>query len=72
MNNHWLSSGKKKKFLRDVDDVGIEVWSDDGTFDDFMRALTRDQRRLLSSMQLSDFSCDINQETFRIELTFPT
>jgi hypothetical protein len=72
MNNHWLSSVKKKKLLRAIDDVGMEVWSSDGTLEDLLKSLNREQRSFLLSMQLADFSCEINDETFRIELTFPT
>jgi hypothetical protein len=72
MNNHWLSSGRKKKLFKSVDDVGMEVWSSDGTFEDFIKGLTREQKNFLFSMQLADFSCEINEETFRIELTFPS
>lgn len=71
MNNHWLSSVRKKKLFRTIDDVGMEVWSSDGSFGDFLRSLSKEQKRFLFSMQLSDFVCEMNEETFRIELTFP-
>lgn len=72
MNNHWLSSVKKKKIFKAIDDIGMEVWSSDGTLEDFLYGLTREQKNFILSMQLADFSCEINDETFRIELTFPS
>jgi len=71
MNNHWLSTVKKKKMFRAIDDVGMEVWSSDGTFGELLKSLSKQQREFILLLQLSDFSCDLNEETFRIELTFP-
>jgi len=71
MNNHWLSSVKKKKMFTTIDDVGMEVWSSDGTFEELLKSLSKQQRDFILSLQLSDFSCDLKEETFRIELTFP-
>lgn len=71
VNNHWLSSVKKKRFFRAVDDIGMEVWSSDGTFGEFLKLLSREQRDILFAMQLADFSCEMKDETLRIELTFP-
>jgi len=71
MNNHWLSTVKKKKMFSSIDDVGMEVWSSDGNLGELLKSLSKQQRDFILSLQLSDFSCDINEETFRIELTFP-
>ena len=54
-----------------IDDVGMEVWSSDGNLGELLKSLSKQQRDFILSLQLSDFSCDINEETFRIELTFP-
>jgi len=72
MKNHWLSSVKKKKLFRAVDDAGMEVWSSDGTLGELLKSLNREQLNFFLSLQLADFSCEIDDETFRIELTFPT
>lgn len=71
MKNHWLSSVRKKRLFRTIDDVGMEIWSEDGTFGDFLSSLSKEQKIFFSSLLLSDFSCEFDDETFRIELTFP-
>lgn len=71
MNNHWLTKSKRKKILNDIDDIGMEVWSNDGTFGDFFDKLTKEQKDFLMSLDLSDFVCDINRDVINIELTTP-
>ena len=68
MNNHWLSHVKKKKMLKAIDDIGMEVWSSDGTFGEFLRSLNKEQKSFLLSMHLSDFSCEVDEDAFRMEL----
>jgi len=72
MNNHWLIKSKRKKFLNDIDDIGMEVWSNDGTFGDFIDKLSKEQKSFLMSLDFSDFVCDINQDIISIELTSPS
>jgi len=69
MNNHWLTKSKRKKILNDIDDIGMEVWSNDGTFVDFFDKLTKEQKDFLMSLDFSDFVCDINRDVINIELT---
>lgn len=71
MNNHWLTKSKRKKILNDIDDIGMEIWSNDGTFGDFFDKLTKEQKDFLMSLDLSDFVCDINRDVINIELTTP-
>jgi len=71
MNNHWLTKSKRKKILNDIDDIGMEVWSNDGTFGDFFDKLTKEQKDFLMSLDFSDFVCDINRDVINIELTTP-
>jgi hypothetical protein len=71
MNNHWLSSVKKKKLFKSIDDLGMEVWSNDGTLGEFLKSLNKEQRNFFFSLMMADFSCELNDETFRIELVFP-
>lgn len=71
MNNHWLAKSKIKKLLNDIDDIGTEVWSNDGSLKDFFDKLTKEQKDFFMSLDLSDFICDINQDLISIELTCP-
>lgn len=71
MINHWLTKSKRKKILNDIDDLGMEVWSNDGTLGDFIRSLSKEQKDFLMSLSLSDFVCDINQDIISLELTDP-
>lgn len=71
MINHWLIKSKRKKLLNDIDDVGMEIWSNDGTFGDFFDRLTKEQKNFLMSLSLSDFVCDMNQDIISFELTHP-
>lgn len=71
MINHWLNKSKRKKTLSDIDDIGVEVWSDDGTFGDFFDKLTKEQKDFLMSLSLVDFVCDVNQDTITFELVHP-
>lgn len=72
MKNHWLSSVRKKRLLNSIDDVGMDVWSDDGTFGEFLKRLTKEQKDFFVNLLVADFSCEIDQDTFRIELTYPS
>lgn len=72
MNNYWLSSIKKKKLIRSIDDLGMEVWSEDGTLGDFLSMLSKNEKNFFLSLSLADFVCDKDEETFRLELTLPT
>lgn len=50
----------------------MEVWSNDGTFGDFIDKLSKEQKSFLMSLDFSDFVCDINQDIISIELTSPS
>jgi hypothetical protein len=71
MINHWLSKSKRKKILSDIDDIGMDVWGDDGTFGDFFNNLSQEQKDFLMSLSLSDFVCDINRDKVIFELESP-
>ena len=71
MINHWLIKSKRKILLNDIDDIGMEVWSNDGTFEDFFQKLTKEQKDFLMSLNLSDFVCDFNRDVITLELTHP-
>lgn len=71
MNNYWLAAVEKKKIIKSIDDLGMEVWSEDGTFGDFVSSLSKDEKKMLCSFMLSDFSCDHDEGVFRLELLIP-
>jgi hypothetical protein len=68
MKNHWLGSAKKKKILSKIDDIAMEVWSEDGTFGDLYIQLSREQKNFLMSMVLSDFVFVPGEEKIYLEL----
>jgi hypothetical protein len=68
MKNYWLGTAKKKRMLTSIDDVGMEVWSKDGTLGDFLSGLNKEQKSFIMSMNMADFICEINEDRFIIEL----
>lgn len=68
MNNHWLRLLKKKKMFKEIDEIAMEVWSEDGTLADLFAALDDDQAEYLMNMALSDFSSDPDNFKFCLDL----
>ncbi len=68
MKNHWLGTAKKKRIVNKIDDAGLEVWSEDGTFGDFFKRLTKQEKDFLMHLNLSDFVCEIDDNKFIFEL----
>lgn len=68
MQNPWLVSAQNKRMLEDIDAIAMEVWGDDGTFGDFLAALTDDQTDLLFSLKIKDFAADPQDGTMGFEL----
>jgi len=68
MNNHWLDSAKRKKIFKELDIIGIEVCSEDGTFGDFLLSLNDDQKDFLMNMSLNDFMSNPNDCSFGFDL----
>ena len=68
MQNHWLQSAHAKQLLKEIDDIAMETWSQDGTLGDFFAALTDDHTDLLFSMKIKTFSSDPDNGSCEIEL----
>lgn len=71
MNNHWLNSAKKKQIYKEIDDIAMDVWGDDGTFGDLIAALNDEQTDFLMNMLLKDFAGDPDDMSFGIEVIAP-
>ena len=71
MQNHWLNSAHTKQLMKEIDEIAMDVWSQDGTLGDLFATLTDDHTDLLFAMKLKDVSTDPNSIACSIELTSP-
>lgn len=71
MNNHWLALGKKKRMFKEIDEIAMEVWSEDGTLGDLIALLNDEQVDYLMGMMLSDFVAHQDEFKFGFEVTAP-
>lgn len=68
ISNQWLKEAEYKKLFQDIDATFLEIWSDDGTFADFVHALSDEQKKLLGEMKLKDGNIDLDEFQFNIGL----
>lgn len=54
MKNHWTAQADYKKKFREVTDALSVVWGNDGTFGEFLEALTDEQMALIFRMKIDD------------------
>lgn len=71
MNNHWLQLLKKKKMFKEIDEIAMEVWSEDGTLGDLFACLSDEQTDYLMSMMISDFVAEADEFKFGMEIQAP-
>lgn len=71
MNNHWLDQIRKKKMFKEIDEIAMEVWSEDGTLGDLIALLNDEQTDYLMGMMLSDFAADVDDFKFGFEVAAP-
>jgi hypothetical protein len=71
MSNPWLASAQNKQMMKDIDQIAIDVWSQDGTLNDFFASLTDEQTDFLFSMKIKDFACDPTDLSCGFELNLP-
>ena len=71
MQNHWLGTAQSRQLMKEIDDVALDIWSQDGTLGDLFAALTDDHTDLLFAMKIKDFTSDQNNVTCGIELISP-
>jgi hypothetical protein len=71
MNNHWLSCLKKKQLFKEIDAIGVEVWTEDGTLGDLFAVLNDEQKEFLMNMLIRDFLADSTDMSFGIDLIAP-
>lgn len=69
--NHWLISANKKKVFHEIDATGIDVWTEGGTFGDFIDSLNKEQMDMLMSLRIRDFISDPDEFSFGIEIIAP-
>jgi len=71
MQNPWLANAEAKRMFKEIDEIAMDVWSRDGTMNDFFASLDDDQTDLLFSMKIKDFVSDPNDMTCAFELQMP-
>lgn len=71
MNNHWLALARRKRMFKEIDEIAMEVWSEDGTLADLFASLNDEQTDYLMSMMISDFAAETDDFRFGIELVAP-
>jgi hypothetical protein len=71
MQNHWLGTAQSRQLMKEIDDVALDIWSQDGTLGDLFSALNDDHTDLLFSMKIKDFASDPNDMSCGIELVSP-
>ena len=71
MNNHWLQISDKKRLYKEIDELAMEVWSEDGTFGDLLSVLSTEQSDFLMGMLLKDFAGDPDDMSFGLDLIAP-
>jgi hypothetical protein len=68
MQNHWLSNARGKQLLKEIDEIAMDTWGDDGTLGDFFASLSDEQTDLLFEMKIKDFVCDPIDQSCAFEL----
>lgn len=67
MNNHWLDNAKKKQLFSEIEELGLEIMDEDGTFGDFLNSLTDKQTDLLMQMRVRDFMAESDDLSFNFD-----
>ena len=68
LKNYWLDLLAKKRLYKEIDEIGLEVWAEDGNFGEFLELLNDEQSEFLMNMSIRDFFADSNDFSFGIEL----
>jgi len=69
--NHWLNCANKKKLYKEIDEIAMDVWGEDGTLADLLAALNDEQTDFLMGMLIRDFVGDADEMSFGMELIAP-
>ena len=71
MNNHWLNEAKYKRLFDEIDDLAMQISSEDGTMADFINAMSSEQSMLFLSMMVKDIEVDRDVFELRINAIRP-
>lgn len=71
MKNHWLDEAKYKKLFKEIDEIAMDVWGEDGTMADFINALSDEQAALFMGMKIKDTAADLDDYEFGLTLIKP-
>lgn len=71
MQNVWLQSAAAKQLMKEIDEIAMDIWSQDGTLGDLFSALNDDHTDLLFAMKIKDFSGDPQNISCIIDLISP-
>lgn len=71
MKNHWLDESKYKKTFKEIDQIAMDIWGEDGTLADLINILDDEQTYLLLSMKLKDVAADVDSYEFGLTMAKP-
>jgi len=71
VKNHWLDEAKYKKLFKELDEITMEIWGEDGTLADLINALDDEQTALLMGMKIKDSAADLDDYEFGLTLIKP-
>lgn len=71
MQNVWLQSAHTKQLMKEIDEIAMDVWSQDGTLGDLLSVLTDEHTDLLFSLKIKDFASDPDDLSCGFELVSP-
>ncbi len=71
MNNHWLKCADKKRLFKEIDEIAMELWTQEGNFADLMLALNTEQTHFLMNMLIKDFMASSDDMSFGFDLSAP-
>ena len=57
--------------FKEIDEIALDVWSEDGTLGDLIAALSDEQTNYLMSMMISDFATEPDDFKFGLEIMAP-
>lgn len=71
MNNHWLKCADKKRLFKEIDEIAMELWTQEGNLADLMLALNTEQTHFLMNMLIKDFMASPDDMSFGFDLSAP-
>lgn len=71
MKNHWLDEARYKRIFKEIDEIAMDTWGEDGTLADFINALNDEQAALFMGMKIGDCAADFDDYELGFTLVKP-